>query len=197
MLTRLTVLGFLMRRPMSGYEIQLLLHLNRSEQWAGILPGSIYHALKKLASEGLVVLQSIEQAGNRSKAIYAITPQGEEEFRRLLRDSWRTPVLHYPSGIYVALGFLDDLPREEVVQAIDEQIAALESELADWNAGEQIKAEFISQLKQPVPEYQQALFANGREHMELDLRFLRHLRETLPSAPRFSYTIPPLEEESS
>lgn len=197
MLTRLTVLGMLMRRPLSGYEIQLILHLNRSEQWASILPGSIYHALKKLAGEGLVVLQSIEQAGNRTKAIYAITPQGEEEFRRLLRDSWRTPVLHFPSGIYVALGFLDDLPREEVVQAIDAQIAALEGELAAWNAGELVKAEMISQLSQSVPEYQQALFANGREHMELDLRLLRHLRETLPSVPRFSLVFPPLEEENS
>ena len=197
MLTRLMVLGLLMQRHLSGYEMQLILRLNRSEQWAGILPGSIYHALKKLASEGLVVLQSFEQAGNRSKAIYAITTQGEQEFRRLLRDSWRTPVLHFPSGIYVALGFLDDLSRDEVVQAIDEQIAALESELADWNAGERIKDELIAQLSQTVPEYQQALFANGREHMELDLRFLRHLRETLPSAPSFSYTIPPVEEENS
>jgi len=94
----------------------------------------------------------------------------------------------------VALGFLDDLPREEVVQAIDEQIAALEGELAAWNAGELVKAEII---REPVPEYQQALFANGREHMEIDIRFLRHLRETLPSTPRFSFTFPPLEEENS
>src|SRR5438270_7394415 len=125
MLTRLTILGLLLRQPMSGYEIQLILQVNRSEQWAGILPGSIYHALKKLASEGLVVLQAIEQTGNRTKAIYAITPQGEKEFRRLLRDTWRSPVLHFPSGVYTALGFVDDLPREEVIQALDEQIAAL------------------------------------------------------------------------
>ncbi len=196
MLTRLVVLGILMQRPMSGYEIQLLLQLNRTEQWAGILPGSIYHALKKLAGEGLVVLQAIEQAGNRTKAIYAITPQGEEEFRRLLKDTWRTPMLHFPSGVYAALGFLDDLPREQVTQALDEQIAALEGELMAWNAGELAKAEVIPA---PMPEYQRAIFANGREHMEIDLRFLRHLRETLPSTPRLSLMFPslPLEEENS
>ena len=194
MLTRLVVLGILMQRPMSGYEIQLILQVNRSEQWAGILPGSIYHALKKLAGEGLVVLQALEQTGNRTKATYAITPQGEDEFRRLLRDTWRTPVLHFPSGVYTALSFLDGLAREEVIQALDEQIATLEGELAAWNSGEIAKAEVIPP---PVPEFMQAIFSNGREHMELDLRFLRHLRETLPSTPPVSYTFPPLEEENS
>src|SRR5215467_5997670 len=108
MLTRLFVLGLLARRPMSGYEIQLILQFSRTEQWVGILPGSVYHALKKLASEGLVVLQATEHAGNRSKAIYAITQAGEEEFRQILRETWRMPTLHFPSGLYAALSFLED-----------------------------------------------------------------------------------------
>jgi hypothetical protein len=39
-------------------------------------------------------------------------------------------------------------------------------------------------MQGPLPDYLQALFANGRVHMEVDLRFLRYLRETIPSAPR-------------
>jgi DNA-binding PadR family transcriptional regulator len=73
MLTRLFVLGLLTWRPLSGYEMQVILQLNQTERWAGILPGSIYHALKKLAAEGMVVLQATEQVGNRAKAIYAIS----------------------------------------------------------------------------------------------------------------------------
>jgi DNA-binding PadR family transcriptional regulator len=115
MLTRLFVLSLLTWRPLSGYEMQVILQLNQTERWAGILPGSIYHALKKLAAEGLVVLQATEQVGNRAKAIYAITAAGGEEFRRLLKETWRVPMLHFPAGIYAALGFLDSLPREEVI----------------------------------------------------------------------------------
>jgi DNA-binding PadR family transcriptional regulator len=193
MLTRLVVLGLLLQRPMSGYTIQLTLQMNKTEQWAGILPGSIYHAIKKLASEELIVLQTTEQSGNRTKAIYALTEAGREEFQRLLREAWRTPVLHFPSGLYTALGFLEDLHNEEIMHALDEQIAHLEKELALWNAGEDLKAQY---LPVPMPDYQRALFANGREHMEIDLRLLRYLRETLPSAPRLSLTPLPIEEET-
>ena len=194
MLTRLFVLGLLMQRPMAGYAIQVVLQLSQTQQWARVLPGSVYHALKKLADEGFVVLQATEQAGNRSKAIYAITLAGKEEFRTLLKEAWSTSVLHFPAEIYAALSFLDDLPREEIVLALDERIAALEHELATWNEGEIKKAEF---MQSPLPDYLQALFANGREHMEVDLRFLRYLREAIPSAPRLVPLLPNLIEEEN
>jgi DNA-binding PadR family transcriptional regulator len=192
MLTRLFVLGLLMQRSMSGYAIQIILQLSQTQQWARVLPGSVYHALKKLADEGFVVLQATEQAGNRSKAIYAITPAGKDEFRALLKEAWSTPVLHFPAEIYAAMSFLDDLPRDEIVLALDERIAALEHELATWNEGEIKKAEF---MQGPLPDYLHALFANGREHMEIDLRFLRYLREAIPSVPRLVPLLPDSIEE--
>jgi DNA-binding PadR family transcriptional regulator len=196
MLTRLFVLGLLMQRPMAGYAIQVILQMSQTQQWAKVLPGSVYHALKKLADEGFVVLQATEQLGNRSKAIYAITTAGKEEFRKLLKQAWSTPVLHFPAEIYAALSFLDDLPREEIVRAIEERIAALERELAAWNEGESKKAEF---MQGPLPDYLRALFANGREHMEIDLRLLHYLRETIPLAPRLvpllPDTLPEITEE--
>src|SRR6266702_1420247 len=192
MLTRLFVLGLLTQRPMSGYAIQVILQLSQTQQWAKVLPGSVYHALKKLADEGFVVLQATEQAGNRSKAIYAITPAGKEEFRTLLKEAWFIPVLHFPAEIYAALSFLDYLPREEIVLALDERIAALERELTNWNEGEIRKAEF---MQGPLPDYLHALFANGREHMEVDLHFLHYLREAIPSAPRLIPLLPELKEE--
>ncbi|HEY6408181.1 MAG TPA: PadR family transcriptional regulator [Ktedonobacteraceae bacterium] len=191
MLTRLFVLGLLMQRPMSGYTIQTVLQLSQTQQWARVLPGSVYHALKKLADEGFVVLQATELAGNRSKAIYAVTLAGKDEFRKLLKEAWSTPVLHFPAELYAALSFLDDLPREEIVSAIDERIATLERELAIWNEGEIKKAEY---MQGPYPDYLRALFANGREHMEVDLRFLRYLRQTIPSAPKIP-VIPDITEE--
>jgi DNA-binding PadR family transcriptional regulator len=175
---------------MSGYEVQRILQLNRTDLWAGILSGSIYHALKKLEAEGLVTLSVTEQRGNRTRAIYAITHKGEAEYRALLREAWRSPSPHFPSGLYAALGFADDLPREEVLALLDAHIAALEDQLAAWNAGEREKGA----LAGPLPSYVGAIFDNGRDHMQTDLRFLRHLRETLPSEPRLAAEIPPLPE---
>jgi len=192
MITRLFVLGLLSLQPMSGYAIQHYLHLNRAEQWAGILPGSIHHALKKLVAEGLIRLQATEQTGYRTRAIYAITSAGMEEFQRLLEKVWSTPGPHYPVGIYAALTFLNALPREKVLAAIDTHIAALQSELEAWNRGEATQS---VEIPPEMRDFVRLSFANGREHMEVDIRFLRTLRERLPTLPYFSTALPSFDEE--
>jgi len=192
MLTRVFVLGLLSFQPMSGYAIQHYLRLNRAEQWAAILPGSIHYALKKLAAEGLVTLKATEQTGYRTKAIYAITTAGMQEFHRLLEQIWSTPEPHYPAGLYAALTFLNVLPRQQVLAALDAHIAALQSKVEVWNRGEATQA---VEIPQEMQAFVRLSFANGREHMEVDLRFLRLLRERLPELPPFSTSLPSFEEE--
>ena len=177
MLTRLMVLGCLMQWPMSGYQIQLILQVSQTEQWAGILPGSVYHALKKLEKEGMVVLKGTEKTGNRLKSIYEITPTGKEEFSNLLKEAWQNPCLHFPSGIYGAVSFLDDTQLKEVLPLIDQQIGILKNELEEWNAGETAKAKFYNA---ELPDYMKAIFENGRKHIELDIALLKNLQKTLP-----------------
>jgi DNA-binding PadR family transcriptional regulator len=192
MITRVFVLGLLALRPMSGYAIQHYLTLNRAEQWAGILPGSIHYALKKLVAEGFIELQSIKQTGYRTKAIYAITAAGSEEFRRLLEKLWSTPGPHYPVGLYTALTFLNAVSREKVLAAIDTHIATLQTTLETWQRGEATQA---VEIPGEMQDFVRLSFANGREHMEVDLRFLRMLRERLPDLPQFHAALPPFDEE--
>src|SRR5215472_5285152 len=180
MLTRVFVLGLLSFHPMSGYAIQHYLRLNRAEQWAAILPGSIHYALKKLGASGLVTLQATEQTGYRTKAIYAITAAGMQEFHRLLEQLWSTPEQHDPVGLYTALTFLNALPREGVLAVLDTHIATLQRELETWNRGE---ATQNVEIPPEMKDFVRLSFANGREHMEVDLRFLRALQEQLPALP--------------
>ena len=53
-MTKLLVLGLLDGGPMSGYDLQQKLGGADAERWGGVLPGSIYHALKKLEGEGCI-----------------------------------------------------------------------------------------------------------------------------------------------
>ena len=191
MLTRVFVLGLLSFQPMSGYAIQHYLGLNRAEQWAAILPGSIHYALKKLEASGLVTLQATEQTGYRTKAIYAITAAGMQEFHRLLEQLWSTPEQHTPVGLYTALTFLNALPREVVLAALDTHIGALQRELETWNRGE---ATQTVEIPPEMQDFVRLSFANGREHMEVDLRFLRALRERLPKLPPFRPSLPSFDE---
>jgi DNA-binding PadR family transcriptional regulator len=174
MTTRLFVLGLLAGRPQHGYEIRKWLEKRRTDLWAGVLPGSIYHALKKMTKEGFVRLSSTEQSGLRIRAIYAITPKGKKEFRRLLHAAWRQPPRSIPAGINTALSFINELPKQEVLQAIAEMITALEQDLEAWTSGEKRKAEYTV-----MTDAIRASFINGRDHINADLRFLRRLHELL------------------
>jgi DNA-binding PadR family transcriptional regulator len=166
------VLGLLSKSPMHGYEIQKALEVSRADVWADVLPGSIYHALKKMTAEGLLEVQATEQTGFRLKATYAVTEAGQVEFRRLLRETWTLPPKAFPTGLYTAMTFLEALPPEEVLPGVEVQIGALAQEIARWNEAEERKAPFL-------PDYARLMFANGREHLEADLRLLESLKNLL------------------
>lgn len=174
-MTRLMVLGMLHQYgPMSGYEIQLMLQKTQTDLWAGVFPASIYHALRKLEEEGFVHLDNIEQTGNRSKAIYSITPAGKDQFDRLLLDAFRESSAVFPTTLYTALTFLEAATPEHVLRSLTEQQTSLRSLLAQLKSGEQAKSEAAD-----VPEYATLTFRNMFDQIELQLQFLAKLQQLL------------------
>lgn len=172
-MARLMVLGLLKTKPMTGYEMQQILSQSKTDTWAGILPGSIYHALKKMENEGLVVIDSIEQTGNRSKAIYKITSEGEGHFTELLQSALSASSVHLPSELYTALSFIDELGREEVLNCLRAQREIVVSQLELQKAGIQIKRQMMS-----VDSVVELLFQNLFKQYELQLELLDQLIET-------------------
>ena len=74
--TRVLVLGVLLKQPMHGYEVRRELESWNAEQWANIAYGSIYFSLTKMAEEGLVEVFSTDDRGNRpARTVYAITDE--------------------------------------------------------------------------------------------------------------------------
>lgn len=173
-MTRLMVLGLLTNYPMSGYEMQQLLQQSQTDQWAGILPGSIYHALKKLAKEKLIEIETIEHTGNRQKAVYKITEQGRDEFKRLLIDTLLESSVTFPTGLYTAVSFLHTLPTKDVIDAIEQQRNNLEQGLAEMKQGEKLKAAHV-----PLDDIVLLTFENIYEQYRIQLSFLSKLRELL------------------
>jgi len=168
------VLGLLTHKPMSGYEIQQVLQMTQSDKWAGILPGSIYHALKKMEGEGLVRLESVEHTGNRAKAIYRITDRGRDEFRKLLEEALKQSSVVFPTALYTAVSFLEALPADVAVAALEEQKRRIEADYAAMKAGEREKEKYGH-----VPPHVRLVFQNMYEQFELQLRLLDELQAIL------------------
>ena len=106
----------------------------QAERWANIAYGSIYFALNKMAEEGLVEVVDAGQAGKGpARTTYAVTPAGEAEFQRLLREYWweRKTVI---DPFQVALAFTDELPRDELLAALRQRAAAARAKAEELEA---------------------------------------------------------------
>jgi DNA-binding PadR family transcriptional regulator len=117
--TRLMILGLVQwMQPVHGYDVRRELESWQADEWANIAPGSIYHALRKLAEEELLEEVATEKVGARpARTTYRITPKGVREFDELLRRYWwqfSSPVDPFLAGF----AFLPQLPRDEAVAAL-------------------------------------------------------------------------------
>jgi DNA-binding PadR family transcriptional regulator len=109
---RLLILGLLRMQEMHGYQIAETIETHFGDE-THIKKPTLYDTLKRLHADGLVSSRE-EQEGNRPpRTVYAMTGEGEREFRELLRESvgtYREPDLYGD----VALLFLEALPATEV-----------------------------------------------------------------------------------
>ena len=91
------ILGFLMYKGMTGYELKKFFSISFSF-FSGLSYGAIYPALKKMAEEGLITMQLQIQDGTPNKKVYTITEKGKEFFLQSLRvpmpfEKQRSPFL--------------------------------------------------------------------------------------------------------
>jgi DNA-binding PadR family transcriptional regulator len=82
--TKSMLLGFLIRGPMTGYELKKVFSLSFSF-FSGLSFGSIYPALKKMEKEGLIAMRVEVQEGSPDRKVYTITEEGKKGFLEALK----------------------------------------------------------------------------------------------------------------
>lgn len=140
--TRLLVLGVVrMRGKAHGYQVRRELLTWKADEWANAQPGSIYHALKQMAKEGLL---EEEADGEPGRTAYRLTADGEIQFQVLLAKMLSTPDESNQDtyGLAAAVTFLTSLPRATAISLLQHRLteldghhASVESVLkrgADW-----------------------------------------------------------------
>ncbi|WP_219507839.1 PadR family transcriptional regulator [Nonomuraea ceibae] len=126
--TRLLVLGVVrLHGQAHGYLVGSELESWEAGQWAGLRSGSIYHALRQLAKEGLLDTSEVHEWPGRVD--YAINAKGEAQFLELLTNALKVPDRR-PELLNAALVLLPALPEEEAIALLKERVLALEEERA-------------------------------------------------------------------
>ncbi|TDD15307.1 PadR family transcriptional regulator [Nonomuraea diastatica] len=124
---RLLILGAVrLHGRAHGYQVRNDLAFWGADSWSTTKPGSIYHALKSMAKQGLLHAYDTapSTAGGPPRTEYEVTEKGAAEFFSLLRQALTT---HDRMDLLSAgIGFMVELPREEVIALLQERLANLE-----------------------------------------------------------------------
>ncbi|MFC5803026.1 PadR family transcriptional regulator [Streptomyces formicae] len=129
---RLLVLGAVRQHGRAhGYQVRNDLEFWGAHEWSNAKPGSIYHALKQMAKQGLLHAHETapSTAGGPPRTEYEITERGTEEFFTLLREAL-TSYDQKMDVLSAGVGFIVDLERSEAVELLKERVRGLE----EWRA---------------------------------------------------------------
>ncbi|MCO1574438.1 PadR family transcriptional regulator [Crossiella sp. SN42] len=129
---RLLVLGVVRRHGRAhGYQVRADLESWGAHEWSTATSGSVYHALKAMTGQGLLLLHETRpsEAGGPPRMEYELTQQGEEAYFALLRKALTS---HDPGLdlIAAAVGLIEDLPRAEAISLLRKRSEAM----ASWRA---------------------------------------------------------------
>ncbi|WP_025272882.1 PadR family transcriptional regulator [Haloglycomyces albus] len=169
--TRLTVLGLVRwLGPVHGYLIR-----HELERWSPpespnkLKAGSIYHALKKLTSDGLVEIVSTESVNDRpARTSYRITTAGERAFHtELRRQLWEfTPATDPFEAVWA---FAPALGTKEAIAVLRERADALYGHIEQLTQClANTTGEWESQDLDFMPDHARAMMRRRAEMLAVD-----------------------------
>jgi DNA-binding PadR family transcriptional regulator len=119
-----------MRGEAHGYQVRQDLTSWAAERWANVKPGSIYHALKKMAAERLLEAVHTEESDlGPDRVVYRVTPQGDIEFFVLMSKALGH-VEEGPAMFNAALPFITALDRKTLLFLLKARIKQTEGQMA-------------------------------------------------------------------
>jgi DNA-binding PadR family transcriptional regulator len=121
-------LALLEERPMHPYEMYQTLLLRKEDALVKVRPGTLYHAVNRMAAEGLVRATHTDREGNRpERTTYEITPLGRAHFVASVTEMLSIPVNHFPH-FPLAMAEAHHLPLADVLALVEARAAAVAAE---------------------------------------------------------------------
>lgn len=117
----MAILSLLREEPRHPYALQAQLRYRHVGEVVKLRGGSVYDAVRRLHSAGLVAEQETNRAGARpERTVYAITDAGEELLEELVREYVATPAREFP--VFPAgLAHIANLTKDDAVELLRER----------------------------------------------------------------------------
>jgi DNA-binding PadR family transcriptional regulator len=126
---KLLLLGLLRQQEMHGYQLYEFIDRDLAT-CTDLKKPTAYFLLNKMAEDGWISEVQSREGNRPTRRVYRLTPQGEIEYQRMLREnlSSHTPTI-FPGD--TGLAFIDSLDPEEAAQLLKKRRSALAAALAE------------------------------------------------------------------
>tara|TARA_R110002096_G_scaffold281089_2_gene475217 strand:- start:170 stop:691 length:522 start_codon:yes stop_codon:yes gene_type:complete len=162
-------LGMLSEQEASGYELKKQFESSFGCFYSASY-GSIYPALSNLLKQRMVQCYEIPQEGRPNKKVYRITDDGRQHLHSLLSEPNLTHKVR--SEFLVTLFFAHLMSKEQIDLIIDNQLKALEDQLAELEKTERACAENWSHGKRFALGCGRVILRAAKEYIEENRRTL-------------------------
>jgi DNA-binding PadR family transcriptional regulator len=128
----LVVLGFLLDRPMYGYQLNQEVKMYRMDSWAKISPPMVYKTLIKLHQNNLIISHTEKKGLMPERKVYRLTEKGNKRLADLVERSLMDKNL---TNDLSNLGyfFIFALPKEKAMECLVQKKANLERAIKSMN----------------------------------------------------------------
>lgn len=129
----LIVLGILKKESLSAYNIQKLVEYRNISKWVKISTPSIYKKVLQLETKGFIKSTVTKEGKMPEKAVYTLTPSGNDEFNRLMIEISTQPINIFLdfNSVIVNLDSLSDDQKNICLANISKRIHELKYYLED------------------------------------------------------------------
>jgi PadR family transcriptional regulator AphA len=177
------ILGFLTYQPFSGYALKKFFDESVRHFWSAT-QSQIYRTLARMAEDGWVRMETVEQQDRPDRKVYHITAKGRTELRRWLttpidlprvRHEWLTQVF-----------FAHQLSDEEIIASFEERAEKLRHKLELLRTQGQavVERRFAEMGSDRSRRLWQFTLDYGVSHIEWELHWIERALEELRHLPQ-------------
>jgi DNA-binding PadR family transcriptional regulator len=124
----LVVMGFLLDRPMHGYQMNQYVKVHRLDSWAKVSPPMIYKTLATLDGAGMVVARTEREGLMPERRVYSLTARGKERLANLVERSLLDKNITYDLS-NLGYFFIFALEKEKAMECLRQKKVLLEKTL--------------------------------------------------------------------
>jgi PadR family transcriptional regulator, regulatory protein AphA len=176
------MLGFLSYAPRSGYDLNKMFNRSVQHFWPAT-QSQIYRTLKRMADDGWVTVEVIDQDGRPDRKVYHLTPEGEAELQRWMcsgpaptpnRNAWMIQIF-----------FCHQLSNEEIIGLFERRAAGVRGyrDALLAQAGQDLPAGREEIGMERAARLWELTLDNGLAHLDCELEWIERTLEALRQLP--------------